>query len=95
MTAALIIDELTRRVQDADLTPTARAEADRLQALAPSYWQDVRALDATLSEIDRDRELSDEGRRSRRVAVVSDLGRTRRPRHRRGHHPRRQHPASR
>jgi hypothetical protein len=67
---ALALDNTDAQLATADLSTTARREVDALQTAVDEYHQDVRQLDDHLRAIDANRDLSDEGRRSRRDEVI-------------------------
>jgi hypothetical protein len=67
---ALALENAEARLTTADLSPTSRRQVDALQNAVNEYHQDIRQLDDHLRAIDANRELSDEGRRSRRDEVI-------------------------
>jgi hypothetical protein len=67
---ALALENTNAQLAAADLSPSARREAEALQTAANEYQQDLRQLDDHLRAIDANRDLSDEGRRSRRDEVI-------------------------
>jgi hypothetical protein len=70
MLDALALENAEARLATADLSPTSRREAEALQTAANEYQQDLQQLDDHLRAIDENRDLSDEGRRSRRDDVI-------------------------
>jgi hypothetical protein len=70
MLDALALENAAAQLATADLSPSARREVDALQTAANEYQQDLRQLDDHLRAIDANRDLSDEGRRSRRDEVI-------------------------
>ncbi len=67
---ALALENAEARLTTADLSPSARRQVDDLQTAANGYQQDLRQLDDHLRAIDANRDLSNEGRRSRRDEVI-------------------------
>jgi hypothetical protein len=67
---ALALENAEARLATADLSPTSRLEVEALQTAANEYQQDLRQLDDHLRDINENRDLSDEGRRSRRDEVI-------------------------
>lgn len=67
---ALALENSDVQLATADLSPAARREVVGLQTTVNEYHEDVRQLDDHLRAIDANRDLSDEGRRSRRDEVV-------------------------
>ncbi len=67
---ALALEYADVQLATADLSPSARREVEALQTAANEYHEDVRQLDDHLRAIDANRDLSDEGRRSRRDEVI-------------------------
>ncbi len=67
---ALALKNAEARLATADLSPTSRLEVEALQTAVDEYQEDVRQLDDHLRAVDANRDLSDEGRRSRRDEVI-------------------------
>ncbi len=70
MLDALALEYAETQLATADLSPSARRQVVDLQTAANEYQEDVRQLDDHLRAIDANRDLSDEGRRSRRDEVI-------------------------
>jgi hypothetical protein len=67
---ALALENTNAQLATADFSPAARLEVEALQTAANEYQEDVRQLDDHLRAVDANRDLSDEGRRSRRDEVI-------------------------